>query len=62
MEEVKARVESINRLMDMPGLTTRPRVESICPQLRMLLELIVFNSLVSNKDIWERSQKELQSS
>ena len=28
----------------------------------MLLELIVFSSLVSNKDVWQRSQKELQSS
>ena len=62
MEEVKARVESVNRLMDMPGLTIRPRVESICLQLRMLLEVIVFSSLVSNKDVWERSQKELRSS
>lgn len=62
MEEVKARVESINQLMDMTGLTIRPRVESICLQLRMLLELIVFSSLVSNKDVWEKSQKELQSS
>ncbi len=62
MEEVKARVESINQLMEMPGITIRTRVESICLQLRMLLELIVFSSLVSNKDVWERSQKELQSS
>ena len=62
MEEVKSRVESVNQLMDMPGLTVRPRVESICLQLRMILELIVFSSLVSNKDVWRRSQKELQSS
>ena len=62
MEEVKSRVESINQLMEMPGITIRTRVESICLQLRMLLELIVFSSLVSNKDVWQRSQKELQSS
>ena len=62
MAEVKGRVESINRLMDMPELMIRPRVESICLQLRMLLELIVFSSLVSNKHVWQRSQKELQSS
>ena len=62
MEEVKSRVESINQLMEMPGTTIRTRVESICLQLRMLLELIVFSSLVSNKDVWQRSQKELQSS
>ena len=62
MEEVKSKVESINQLMEMPGVTIRTRVESICLQLRMLLELIVFSSLVSNKDVWQRSQKELQSS
>ena len=62
MEDVKSRVESINQLMEMPGITIRTRVESICLQLRMLLELIVFSSLVSNKDIWQKSQKELQSS
>ena len=62
LEEVKSRVESINQLMEMPGITIRTRVESICLQLRMLLELVVFSSLVSNKDVWQRSQKELQSS
>ena len=62
MEEVKSRVGAINQLMDLPGITIRTRVESICLQLRMLLELIVFSSLVSNKDAWRRSQKELRSS
>ena len=62
MEEVKFRVEAVNQLMAMPGITIRTRVESICLQLRMLLELIVFSSLVSNKDVWQRSQRELQSS
>ena len=62
MEEVKSKIESINQLMEVPGLTIRARVESISLQLRMLLELIVFSSLVSNKDIWQRSQKELRSS
>ena len=62
MEEVKARVSAINHLMELPGITIRTRVESICLQLRMLLELIVFNSLVSNKDVWQKSRKQLQSS
>lgn len=62
MEEIKSRVESIDQLMEMPGITIRTRVESVSLQLRMLLELIVFSSLVSNKDIWQKSQKELQSS
>ena len=62
MEEVKSRIESINQFMELPGITIRTRNESICLQLRMLLELIVFSSLVSNKDVWQRSKKELQSS
>ena len=62
MEEVKSKVASIGQLMEMPGVTIRTRVESICLQFRMLLELIVFSSLVSNKDVWQKSQKELQSS
>ena len=62
MEEAKSRVGAINQLMELPGITIRTRVESICLQLRMLLELIVFSSLVSNKDAWQRSQKELRSS
>ena len=35
MEEVKSKVESINQLMEMPGVTIRTRVESICLQLRI---------------------------
>lgn len=62
MEEVKSRIEAIDQLMELPGITLRIRVESICLQLRLLLELIVFSSLVSNKDVWQRSRKELQSS
>ena len=62
MEEVKAKVGAINQLMELPGFTIRTRVESICLQLRMVLELVVFSSLVSNKDVWTKSQKELQGS
>ena len=62
MEQVKSRIEAIDQLMELPGITIQIRVESICLQLRMLLELIVFSSLVSNKDVWQKSQKELQSS
>lgn len=62
MEEIKSRVESIDQLIELSGITIRTRVESVCLQLRMLLEVIVFSSLVSNKDVWRRSQKELQSS
>ena len=62
MEEAKSRLESIGQLLDMPGISSRTRVESMCLQLRMLLELVVFSSLVSNKDVWQRSKQELQSS
>ena len=62
MEDVKIKVESIDQLMEIPGITIRTRVESASLQLRMLLELIVFSSLVSNKDVWQKSQKELHSS
>ena len=62
MEDVKSRIESINQLIVLPEMTIRTRVESMCLQLRMVIELIVFSSLVSNKDVWQRSQKELQSS
>ena len=62
MEDVKIKVESIDQLMAMPGITIRTRVESASLQLRMLLELIVFSSLVSNKDVWQKSRKELQNS
>ncbi len=50
MEEVKPKGESIKRLMTILGIKIRTRVESICIQLRTVLEVIVFGSLVSNKD------------
>ncbi len=62
MEEVRSRLDSINRLMELPGITVRDRLESVSLQLRMVLELIVFGSLVANKDVWRRSKKELRSS
>lgn len=62
MDDVKSRVEAINQLMEMPGITIPTRVESVSLQLRMLLELIVCSSLVSNKDAWQKSQNELRSS
>ena len=62
MREAKSKVESISQIMEMPGITSRTRVESVCLQLRMLLGLVVFSSLVSDKDVWQKSRKELQSS
>ena len=60
MEEIKLKIEAIQRLMEMPGIINQTRVESVCLQLRMVLELIVFSSLVSNKDTWRKSQDELR--
>ena len=60
MEEIKLKVDAIQRLMEIPGIFNQTRVESVCLQLRMVLELIIFSSLVSNKDAWRRSQDELR--
>ena len=60
MEDIKLKVEAIQRLMEMPGIINQTRVETACLQLRMVLELIVFSSLVSNKDAWQKSQDELR--
>ena len=60
MEEIKLKVEAIQRVMEMPGIINQTRVETACLQLRMILELVVFSSLVSNKDAWQKSQDELR--
>ena len=60
MEQIKLKVEAIEALMEMPGIINQTRVESVCLQLRMILELIMFSSLVSNKDAWRKSQDELR--
>ena len=46
MDEIKLKMEAIQRLMEMPGIVNQTRVETACLQLRMVLELIVFGSLV----------------
>ena len=61
MEDIKLKVEAINQIMEMPGIINQTRVEASCLQLRMVLELIVFASLVSNKDALQKSQEELRS-
>lgn len=60
MEEIKLKMDAIQRLMEIPGVINLTRVESVCLQLRMILELIIFSSLVSNKDAWRKSQDELR--
>ena len=60
MEEIKLKVDAVQRFMEIPGVINQTRVESACLQLRMILELIVFDSLVSNKDAWRKSQDELR--
>ena len=60
MEEIKLKVNAIQRLMEMPGIVNQTRGESVCLQLRMVLELITFSSLVSNKDAWRKSHDALR--
>ena len=60
MEEIKLKVDAVQRLMEIPGVINQTRVESACLQLRMVLELIIFASLVSNKDAWRKSRDELR--
>ena len=60
MEEIKLKVDAIQRLMEMSGIINQTRVESACLQLRIVLELIIFSSLVSNKDAWRKSRDELR--
>lgn len=60
MEEIKLKIDAIQRLMEIPGIINQTRIESVCLQLRMVLELIIFGSLVSNKDAWRKSQDELR--
>lgn len=59
MDEIELKVDAVLRLMEIPGIINKTRVESVCLQLRMILELIVFSSLVSNKDAWATSRDEL---
>ncbi len=60
MEEIKLKVDAIQRLMEMCGIINQTRLESACLQLRIVLELIIFSSLVSNKDAWRKSRDELR--
>ena len=62
MQEVRERVEFISQLLDGDDLSDQVRLESVCLQIRKLLELVMFSSLVANQDLWERSQKDLKSS
>jgi len=54
MEEVKLRISVIDFFLRGGGhaLYQPPTVESVCLQLRKILELIAFGSLVANKDIY----------
>ena len=54
MEELKLRINVIDFFLSGKGhaLYQPPTVESCCLQLRKILELIAFASLVANKDIY----------
>ena len=60
MEDIKLKVTAIGQLMEIPGIINQTRVEAASLQLRMTLELIVFSSLVSNKDALHKSHEELR--
>ena len=60
MEDIKLKVTAIGQLMEIPGIINQTRVEAASLQLRMTLELIVFSSLVSNKDATQKSHEELR--
>lgn len=60
MEEIKLKVDAIQRLMEISGIINQTRMESACLQLRIVLELIIFSSLVSNKDALQKSRDELR--
>lgn len=54
MEEIKLRMSVIDFFLSGKGhaLYEPPTLESVCLQLRKILELIVFGSLVANKDAY----------
>ena len=62
LQEVRERTAAISQLLDTDDLADWARLESVCLQIRKLLELVMFSSLVANQDLWKRSQKELTSS
>lgn len=62
MQEARERLASIAQLLNADDLSDWARLESVCLQVRKLLELVMFSSLVANQDLWEQSQKELRSS
>lgn len=62
MQEIRERTEFVSQLLQADDLADWARLESVCLQIRKLLELVMFSSLVANQDLWERSQKELRSS
>ena len=62
MEEVKRRIAVVRHFLDGPqhALYRAAAIESMCLQIRKILELIALGSLVTNQDVWERSLKELR--
>src|ERR1043166_302234 len=54
MEEIKLRINVVNFFISGQGhaLYQPPTLESACLQLRKILELIAFGSLVANKDAY----------
>jgi len=63
MEELKLRMSVIDFLLQGGGhaLYQPPTVESVCLQIRKILELIAFSSLTANKDIYSAAYESFAS-
>ena len=59
MEEIKKRIEVIRAFIDGRSNTLykQTNAESICLQVRKILELIALSSLVANKDAYAKNRK-----
>jgi hypothetical protein len=58
MEEIKDRIEAIQYLASSKGYLRSHNavtIESVCLQLRKVLELIAFSSLIANKEAYEKA-------
>ena len=59
MEEIKKRTEVVDGFLrgNYHALYLQTTVESICLQVRKILELIALASLVANKGVYEKSRQ-----
>ena len=62
MEEVKRRTSVVSHFLNEPhhALYQATAIESMCLQIRKMLELIALGSLVANQSVWDGSLRELR--